>query len=262
MLRFLLPALLLAAALLAREAIAIPSPTPAVETGQLCRAAIRTAEREAHLPPGLLVAIGRTESGRRDPATGLWSPWPWTINAEGQGRFFQTQAEAVAHVRQLQARGVRIIDIGCMQINLHHHPNAFAGLEQGFDPLTNARYAARFLSELHATRQDWARAAGAYHSNTPERAEPYRARVMAAWVEEQRQGTPADAPQRDAALLAMQRPAAPVPVAALSLANGADRARVIPLAPGGGGGNGPTGRGLDAYRAAPIAIAAASFLRR
>mgnify|MGYP000052600114 CR=1 FL=1 len=53
-----------------------------------------------------------------------------------------------------------------------------------FDPLTNARYAARFLNELYAPRNDWSRAASAYHSATAEHAEPYRQRVMAAWTEE------------------------------------------------------------------------------
>ena len=129
----------------------------------LCRAAIRAAEAGSTIPAGLLHAIGRVESGRRDPATGAFGPWPWTINAEGRGRFFPTREEAIAEVRQLQARGVRVIDVGCMQINLHHHPNAFPSLDDAFDPLANARYAARFLTDLQATRNDWARSAANYH---------------------------------------------------------------------------------------------------
>jgi hypothetical protein len=38
----------------------------------------------------------------------------------------------------MQGEGVRSIDIGCMQINLVHHPDAFGSLEAGFDPITNA----------------------------------------------------------------------------------------------------------------------------
>src|SRR5579884_4260905 len=110
---------------------------------QLCSRAIALAERGAGLPAGLLPAIGRVESGRPDPLTGGVQPWPWTINAEGVGHFFDTKADAIAAVQALQAQGIRSIDVGCMQINLMHHPDAFATLDEAFDPLANARYAAR-----------------------------------------------------------------------------------------------------------------------
>lgn len=233
-----LPILLLAVMSVA-PAGALPPPEP----GAACRAAIAIAERERGVPAGLLQAIGRVESGRRDPATGRFAPWPWTINAEGRGMYFPTREAAIAEVRQLQARGVRLIDVGCMQVNLHHHPNAFPSLEAAFDPLGNARYAAQFLSELRAAGGDWARAAGHYHSHTPERAEPYRARVLAAWAGEQGRA-PGD-PAVDAALLA-RFAAGAASSGPLSLANRAERAQVLPPSSPG------QGRGLDAYRAAPI----------
>lgn len=207
------------------------------EPGQLCRAAIAQAERERGLPPRLLAAIGRVESGRRDPQTGATHPWPWAINAEGRGSFFPDKAAAIAAVRALQAEGLRSIDIGCLQINLRHHPQAFASLEEAFDPLANARYGARFLTELQATRGDWMQAAASYHSQTPGVAEPYRARVAAAWLAEQ--GLPAPPPLALATL---------PPAGGALLGNGAERAPLLPAAPG-------VGRGLDAYRAAPIPLA-------
>ncbi|TDG29853.1 lytic transglycosylase domain-containing protein, partial [Paracraurococcus ruber] len=174
---FALALLSLLPALAARAQVAEP--------GLLCRAAIARAEQERGIPPRLLAAIGRVESGRRDPQTGAMHPWPWVINAEGRGSFFPDKAAAIAAVRALQAQGVRSIDVGCLQINLRHHPDAFASLEEAFDPLANARYGARFLSELQATRGDWMLAAANYHSQTPGFAEPYRARVAAAWLAEQ-----------------------------------------------------------------------------
>ena len=224
--------------------------------GHLCRAAIAEAERSANLPRGLLQAIGRVESGRRDPETGQFAPWPWTINAEGEGKFFPTREAAIAHVRQLQARGVRIIDVGCMQVNLHHHPNAFTSLEQAFDPLTNAQYAARFLTELNGGRADWRQAAGHYHSQTPERAAPYRAKVLAAWEQEARNA--GDASAEAMALARLRAGWGSVALASaggISLSNRAERAQIIPLPGGNGRGfaaEGSPGRGLDAYRAAPI----------
>jgi hypothetical protein len=243
MLRVLLLLLLLPAA----AAATVPG-RPDASPSALCRAAIAAAERAAGIPAGLLHAIGRVESGRRDPETGSFGPWPWTINAEGRGHFFPTREAAIAAVRQLQAEGVRSIDIGCMQVNLRHHPNAFASLEEAFDPVANARYAARFLTELHATRNDWLRAAANYHSNTPHFADAYRARIEATWPEER---------QRAATLAAAPPPTLRLPpLAAMGGLRGADRAVPPPmLRAGGGQGGAGQGRGLDAYRAMPIPLA-------
>ncbi|MCQ4162284.1 lytic transglycosylase domain-containing protein [Roseomonas sp. GC11] len=203
-------------------------------------------EREFNLPPALLAAIGRVESGRRDDTTGRIEPYPWTINAEGRGSIYPSKAAAIAAVRDLQAGGLRSIDVGCMQINLRHHPEAFPNLETAFDPLANIRYAARFLTELYASRQDWARAAAAYHSQTPEYAEAYLARVQAAWEIERRQ-----APPTATALAAASAPGLPVTARPGGgfLSNGAERAQIRTAAPGN------VGRGLDAYRSAPIPLA-------
>ena len=218
------------------------------EPGELCRAAIQAAERAAGIPTRLLQAVARVESGRRDPETGAFLPWPWTINAEGRGQFLPSKAAAIAEVQALQARGVRSIDVGCMQVNLRHHPGAFASLEAAFDPTTNAAYAARFLAELRQGRADWQEAAGAYHSQTAEFAQPYRARVMAAWAEEQ-QANPLP-------LLAAARPAPAQPGGGgAMLSNGAERVSMP-------GGSAPTGRGLDAYRGLPVPIAGRAPLAR
>jgi hypothetical protein len=252
----LLGAVVLGLALWPLTAAAQLMPARGFSEGHLCRAAIAEAEREANLPRGLLQAIGRVESGRRDPETGHFAPWPWTINAEGEGKYFPTREAAIAHVRQLQARGVRIIDVGCMQVNLRHHPNAFASLEQAFDPLTNARYAARFLTELNGGRADWRQAAGHYHSQTPERAGPYREKVLAAWEKEARNA--GDSSAEAMALARLRAGWGSVALASaggISLSNRAERAQIIPLPGGNGRGfaaEGSPGRGLDAYRAAPI----------
>lgn len=146
-----------------------------------CDDAGAQAEAALQLPTGLLRAIGRVESGRRDPATGAFAPWPYTINANGQGRFFDDAASAAAAVRSLQAAGTASIDVGCFQVNLMHHPLAFARLEDGFEPAANAAYAAAFLASLRQRLGHWEGAVAAYHSATPERGEAYRARVFAAW---------------------------------------------------------------------------------
>ena len=163
----------------ATQAASNPAPPVLPEPWGLCAAAIAAAERDAGMPAGLLGAIAKVETGRRAP-DGSVQPWPWSYNAAGDGRYAASQAEALQEVRAIQARGVRSIDIGCMQINLLHHPNAFPSLEAGFDHVTNIAYAVRFLRELHTRMGDWNQAVAMYHSATPERGLVYQQRVMAA----------------------------------------------------------------------------------
>jgi hypothetical protein len=146
-----------------------------------CDVAGADAERDWKLPPGLLAAIGRIESGRYDPAAGRVSAWPFTINAAGEGHYFDSSAAAIEAVQDLVMRGVQSIDVGCFQINLMYHPDAFATLDQAFDVRANAQYAARFLSDLHDRTGSWEAAIAWYHSATPSEGEPYRSRVMADW---------------------------------------------------------------------------------
>ena len=153
---------------------------------RLCPQAITAAERTQAIPKHLLSAIALAESGRKHPALDKRMPWPWTVMAEGQGRYLATKQEAIAEVRGLQARGIRNIDVGCMQVNLYYHPEAFFSLEQAFDPASNVAYAGRFLRSLFADSGAWDEAAGRYHSATPGLKDPYHDKVVQIWNREQR----------------------------------------------------------------------------
>jgi soluble lytic murein transglycosylase-like protein len=176
--RHLLPLLAGLAALLQAGA---PAAQPAAaEDWSACRRAIATVEPGAGLPPGLLLAIALVESGRGQPGTGRVEPWPWAYNAEGAGRHAPSRAAARAEVAALLASGVRSIDIGCMQVNLFHHPRAFASVDQGFEPEANVRYAASFLRALQARTGDWQQAIASYHSGEELRGLAYQRRVALA----------------------------------------------------------------------------------
>jgi hypothetical protein len=151
------------------------------DTAEMCRDQAMIAERSAGIPEGLLLAIGVRESGRFDPQTGRSLPWPWSVNRDGQGKIFATQAEAVAYVAEAQRAGSRSIDVGCFQISLKYHPGVFASLEEAFDPAANAAYAARFLRELYDRAGNWETAVANYHSATSWFGEPYRDAVLAIW---------------------------------------------------------------------------------
>lgn len=139
-----------------------------------------TAARVNHqegLPPHMLGSIAITESGRTVPETKAKVAWPWTVTSGGEGQYFPTKAAAVAEVRRLQKAGVENIDVGCMQINLKYHPNAFASIEAGFDPETNVRYAARFLKDMRQSFGSWSDAVRHYHSADDTRSLAYAKRV-------------------------------------------------------------------------------------
>lgn len=148
----------------------------------LCLSAVAAAEQRQHTPSGLLAVIAKVESGRPTPPDNLLQPWPWTVDADGQGLFFDTKAKAVAWTRRALAGGtITYLDVGCMQIDLRMHPHAFRNLNEAFDPGTNAEYGARYLRELHDgdAAGNWYTAIGLYHSHTPQLAEAYRAQVAA-----------------------------------------------------------------------------------
>jgi hypothetical protein len=147
--------------------------------GALCTGAIRNAERAYRLPPGLLMALALTETGRN--MDGVLTPWPWSINAAGDGVWFESRQAALDHTRTLRASGVRSIDVGRMQVNLMWHENAFASLDVAFDPAANVDYAARHIQSLRARSRDWLEAAGRYHSWDEERSQAYLERLSMNW---------------------------------------------------------------------------------
>lgn len=146
-----------------------------------CEQAGRVAEQRFGVPPGLLLAIGRVESGRWDPLLGRVVPWPWSIDVDGKGLLFDNITQAASALQALQSEKSHSIDVGCYQISLLYHPAAFSDSKQAFDPQANALYAAQLLESLHARFGNWQDAVAAYHSATAEFGLPYRQRVFAAW---------------------------------------------------------------------------------
>lgn len=152
-----------------------------IEGAKLCTRHLSRYERQYGIPTHLLSAIASTESGRYHQGLKISVPWPWTINAEGKGHYFDSKAEAIAFARQLQLRGVVSMDVGCMQVNLYHHSNAFVSLEQAFEPENNIAYAASFLRSLYQESNSWKLASSHYHSKTPQRGTEYSGIVYDKW---------------------------------------------------------------------------------
>jgi len=128
-------------------------------------AADHTCEREmaraaqAHgVPLGVLYAVGLAETGRGD------SLRPYALNIDGRAVYDIGKEEALRQFAQARAAGIRLIDVGCMQINHHFHAAQFASVAEMLDPARNVDYAARFLIRLKAREGSWTMAVARYHA--------------------------------------------------------------------------------------------------
>ena len=181
--------------LLADRALSAPLAESAqafAKEANTCISAIADQERAKEIPGGLLQAISLAESGRWFEGAGANKgeiiAWPWTVTTGGKGHFLPSRVDAIAFVQSLQASGVENIDVGCMQINLKYHPEAFSSIEQAFNAHANAAYAADFLKVRHAVSNSWLQAAGDYHSTTPKLNQTYRQKVSKLWKQTSQAG--------------------------------------------------------------------------
>lgn len=141
-----------------------------IDPAQLCLDAARLAAQRTDVPFDVLLAISIVETGRNH------RPWPWTVNLAGAGHWLDSAQEAEALVQEALAQGAANIDLGCFQLNYRWHGQSFRSVADMLDPVPNALYAAEVLARHHEVTGDWALAAAAYHSATPELADRYRAR--------------------------------------------------------------------------------------
>ncbi len=124
-------------------------------------------EQKHNIPKHLLRSISAVESGRWHKQSKSYLTWPWAVNQGGKSYYFESKSLAISAVKKMLEQGLTNIDIGCMQINLHHHPAAFLNLTQAFEPKKNIEYASYFLNSHYKQSKDWKKAVAAYHSQLP-----------------------------------------------------------------------------------------------
>lgn len=164
-------------------AVAVPSSylhDALVQGARKCTRYYPVYEQKYSIPEHLLSSIGMVESGRWHKGLDIALPWPWTINVDGKGYYFESKNEAIRAVKKHQRQGAKNIDVGCMQISMKFHPKAFRNLAQAFDPASNVRYAAKYLRSLYDEVGTWRKATGFYHSRTPSKTNHYAGKVLEA----------------------------------------------------------------------------------
>lgn len=131
---------------------------PLPPTGNVCEQQMTQAAARHGVPLGMLYAVGLTESGNRG------SLQPYAMNIGGKAYFGSSAADVIRRLGEAQASGVRLVDLGCMQINHHYHRAKFSSLEAMIDPRQNVEYATRFLKELKEREGSWTLAVARYHA--------------------------------------------------------------------------------------------------
>ena len=153
-----------------------------LHNSNLCSNYFDYYEQKHEIPKHLLRSISIIETGRWHSKAKFYFPWTWAVNQGGKAYYFANKKEAIKGVKKMLEKGVTNIDIGCMQINLHHHPSAFLNLDQAFEPQDNIEYAALFLKGHYRQSNDWQKAVAYYHSQA-KIGLTYAAKVFKLWSE-------------------------------------------------------------------------------
>lgn len=146
------------AAALPAYAVAPAAGASPAAPSRVCEQQMAQAAARHGVPLGMLYAVGLTESGKRG------SLQPYAMNIQGRPYFGTSAQDVVQKLAESQASGIRLVDLGCMQINHHYHRAKFPSLEAMIDPRQNVEYATRFLKELKEREGSWTLAVARYHA--------------------------------------------------------------------------------------------------
>jgi hypothetical protein len=148
-------ATLLGLGLLAASTCEAATPRP---DGAVCEREMASVARDEQVPLGVLYAVGMTETGNKG------SLHPYALNIAGKTVFTGSADAALAEFARARKKGIKLIDLGCMQVNHHYHGRNFASPAAMLDPHTNIVYAARFLRRLRVSEGSWTMAVARYHA--------------------------------------------------------------------------------------------------
>jgi soluble lytic murein transglycosylase-like protein len=152
---------------------------PAAAAPDLCEREMKQAATKYRIPLGILYAVGLTETGISGHLHA------YALNLQGDTVYSLNKEQAIRRFNTAKASGMRLIDIGCMQLNYFYHGDRFSSVEQMFDPHLNVDYAARYLKDLKENQGSWTLAVARYNAgkNNDPAQKRYVCKVLAHLVE-------------------------------------------------------------------------------
>lgn len=124
----------------------------------ICEREMTQASAKYQVPLGILFAVGLTETGING------NLHAYALNLAGNTVYSLNKEQAIDRFHAAQAAGMKLIDVGCMQLNYYFHGERFSSIAEMLDPHRNVDYAARFLSELRAREGSWTLAVARYNA--------------------------------------------------------------------------------------------------
>jgi len=148
-------------------------PAKSVEPN-LCEREMAAAASKYQIPLGVLYAVGLTETGINGNLRAF------SLNLEGKAIYSLDKAQAIERFHAARREGLKLIDVGCMQLNYYFHGEHFASVDEMLDPHKNVDYAARFLKALKQQENTWTVAVARYNAgkNNKEGQKRYVCRVL------------------------------------------------------------------------------------
>jgi soluble lytic murein transglycosylase-like protein len=113
----------------------------AADDARPCEREMARASQQHGIPLGILYAVGLTETGRRGAL------YPYALGADGQTVFAKDMNDAIANFEAMRSKGIKLIDLGCMQINHYYHGDKFTSVQAMFDP-AKKRYVCHIVAHL------------------------------------------------------------------------------------------------------------------
>ena len=140
----------------------------------LCEKEMTQAAHKYRVPLGILFAVGLTETGIDG------NLHAYALNMEGNTVYSLDKRQAIERFNAARAAGMKLIDVGCMQLNWYFHGESFSSVADMLDPHRNVDYAARFLSDLKDREGSWTMAVARYNAgkNNDPAQRRYVCRVM------------------------------------------------------------------------------------
>ena len=133
-------------------------PLAPAQEANLCEREMTQAAHKYRVPLGILFAVGLTETGING------NLHAYALNLEGNTVYSLNKEQAIERFNAAKAAGMKLIDVGCMQLNYYFHGERFASVADMLDPHRNVDYAARFLSELKDREGSWTLAVARYNA--------------------------------------------------------------------------------------------------
>jgi|TARA_R100001509_G_C4884907_1_gene221769 hypothetical protein len=74
-------------------------------------------------------------------------PWPWTLNINGQGYYFDSYSEALAYAKKALESNPRRFGVGIGQIEWSYHKTRFKDISEALNPIKNLQAVRDILLE-------------------------------------------------------------------------------------------------------------------